>query len=675
MNAEMDPSIDVQQALEFAKQSKGTPPTKKNGSIDLDKYNHGDVVDVGGIPGIVIDREKKLRDIAENDEELRMMKTLLDPNDPTFSNVDPAFNKPPELQAVMDRYLNEHLETKMKRAEVQKAFAGWEIGGNGELVPANDPRAKLYREAMKKIQTGEVVLPTVEEYEKQEKEAKERYKQMADRQLAVKQEVVLRDDDREQPVEEKEEVVTPAVVPNPILEVEEMNMSAEERQKTIESAQADPMVAAIAAQQAAKEEAAVEPKVESVPDETPETTEEQKATEQQVTEPSKPAKPIDLFAAKEQLDAMQSSPKVVQEPKQEPKKDTPDVVINVPQEKAGTFLDDLRPRTEAAIQTAKTIKVNFTKDLNLPKVTRRITDIDSYRSVAPKNVSADITPRILVNSGYVGYFKPCGALKWSRLAPAYNEGTGEFDEMDQGKMVQFCYEQLATTSIGNLGYRQFLENTSSEDIPSMLHAIMGASLPDEQEVMLNCGNCGEDFETTYSIAELPDYDDMAEETVEQVQKIQNAKDMIEDAKDVHDESPVMLACPYTADSTGSVFVFKHADLGTVVDRQGVSKYLAERYGTSASLLSVVITEVRIKTGEEWSVSTDPTVICEELLRLSRENLDEMKAIVDEIPMIPSITYSFKGTKICPNCGQELTQLRQYIQTLVFQIALKAQYFV
>lgn len=664
MKAEMDKSIDVQQALAFAKKANSTP-TNKSGSINLDNYEHGDIVEINGIPGIVVDREKPLKDIAKNDDELNKIKTLLDPSDPTFSKVDPGVKKSKEFYEVMDKYLEEHIETKMKREEVQKAFAGWEIAGEGMLVPSSDPRAKRYAEAMEKIRSGQIVLPTVEEYERQEAEAKKRQREMADRHLAQQKSAPQQNSTQTQGAQESTVVNTPVPVPEPkVTEMEEMNMNEEDRKKIIQSTQVDPMMAAIA----------------NAKEEKPVTTEETVApqTDAQVASAPSEPKPIDLFAAKEQLDEMRAVNQPTQ-PAPQVEEEKPDMTFNIPAGREDTFMDNLRPRTAAKIEAAKKIKVVFTKDLNLPKVSRRIADIDGYRSVAPKNVSADITPRILINSGYIGYFKPCGALKWSRLAPAINED-GEFEDMDQAKVIQFCYEQLVTTSIGNLSYREFLENTSVEDIQAMLHAIMGASLPDEQEVMMTCGNCHNEFETKYSISELPDYDNMADDTKEQVQKIQNAKDMIEDAKDVHDESPVMQVCPYTADSTGSIFVFKHSDLTTSVDRQVVSKYLAERYGASAALLSVVITEVRIKIGntgtdDDWSLSNDPTVICEELLRLSKDNLDEMKAVVDEIPMITPITYSFKGTRTCSNCGQELSQLRQNIHTLVFQIALKAQYFV
>lgn len=687
MNVEKDTSIDVKQALDFARKSNQPSAPVKDTSINLDQYSHGDVIEVNGVAGIVIDREKKLRDIAENDEELQLMRTLMDPNDPTFATLDPAFNKPPELQEVMDRYLNEHPETKMKRAEVQKTFSGWSLGwepgpdgmGRGCLVSSNDPRAKLYQEAIAKVQSGEVRLPTVEEYTKQEQEARKRYMEMANQQFAKYAESSQEYTEQEQGAAPVQEVAAPATKSITTTEMEEMNMSAEERAKAIQSAKADPMMTAIAAQQSKKEEDGTPVEQTQGADNTGAEIPVE-ATAEVSKEQSAP--PIDLFQAKEQLDAATQTQRAPAPTTELPivKEEAPSVVINIPENKADSFMAELKPRTEAAIQTAKKIKVNFTKELDLPKATKRITDIDGYRSVAPKNVSADLVPRILINSGYIGYFKACGALKWSRLAPAYNRETETFEDMDQAKVIQFCYEQLVTTSIGNLSYRQFLENTSVEDLESMLHAIMGASLPDEQEVVLTCGNCGNEFDTTYSIAELPDYDDMAEETSEQATRIQAAKDMIEDAKDVHDESPVMLVCPYEASSTGSIFIFKHSDLSTVVDRQNVSRYLAERYGTSAALLSVVIVEVRIKTGNagtdaDWSVSNDPTVICEELLRLSKENLDDMKAVVDEIPMLPSITYSFSGVRTCPKCEQELTNLRQRMADLVFQVALKAQYFV
>ena len=159
------------------------------------------------------------------------------------------------------------------------------------------------------------------------------------------------------------------------------------------------------------------------------------------------------------------------------------------------------------------------------------------------------------------------------------------------------------------------------------------------------------------------------------------KNMIEDAKETHDESPVMTKIVYTSEETKTIFVFKHRDLATIIDRAPVVDALIERYGESAAILHEYVNEVYIKiadTGnadEDYANSTDPTIICEELYRLSTNELDEIRSVVEQIPSIEPIGYSMKGTFVCGKCGAETKNPPQDITSLVFQIALKARYFV
>lgn len=662
MNVERDENISVEEALQFAKQTKGSSSTEKNspsekdGASKFDNYKHGEVVvDDKGIPGIVFDKNHKLEEMSKNDTELNYMRDLLDESDSTFSKFSiESTNRKPGDESPADKYIRENPtdEKALKLKEVRDAFRGFSMTDTG-LSTHDDPRAKRYEEAMRKLRTGEVVLPTVTEYDQQLKEAKER------REKGLPPKMMNQQQRQEEIVEvpkETEEIV-PQIEEEFIQEEEEMN--AEQRKEVMSSAVVDPMLDALSKQNdKVVEDDKMVPGVNSAPEK---------------------KQPIDLAAAEEV-----ARYQVVEEPvetmvPEEPKKDET-VTIEVPVSKADTFMQNMPDRIKEKVETAKVVKVNFAGEVNLPKTVKRLTNIDGYRRVAPKNVSSELVSRVLINSGYIGYFKACGALQWSSLSPVIDEN-GDIGDLDSAKVAQFCYQQLVTTSLGKMSYREFLENTSSDDIPSILHAIMAASLPDKQDVVLLCGKpqCRKEFSVNYSIAELPDYDKLTDEAKEQVQSIVSVKDIIDDAKETHDVSPVMKQLVYTVEDTGTIFVFKHRDLATIIDRNPVIDAIVERYGESAAIISEFVKEVYVKTGntgtdEDYAMSNDPTIICEEIYRLSSNSLEEIKSVVNQIPMIEPVKYSMKGKFVCDHCGAESENPSQDIMHLVFQVALKARFF-
>lgn len=638
MEMERDTSIDVKNAINIAKQAANSKSDKKSLQVSsMDNYKHGDIyVEDGKAAGIVIENNHRLNEMAKGDGTLNAVKNLGDETDMLFDKMDgdchmSDLSKDPALEFIKQ---NPDSEAALKLIETKKAFQDFGLTADG-VAHKDDPRTKLYEEALEKVRKGEVVLPTVSEYEQQLKEREQRQRQVT----------IVPPKPKEEPkqIEEqpKEDIVE---------QKEDDEMSNDKRQEIIEGAAVDPLM--------------------EMPND--------KKQDQVKENVSEPKKPLNLVAMEDELynrQPVQEEPKPVTP---EPKNET--VVFDVPESKAETFIQNMPDEMKEKVEASKVVKVNFTRKLDLPKATRRLTNIDNYRRIAPKSVSSDVTSRILINSGYIGYFKKCGALEWSQLTPVIDDDSDE-PRIDSGKVTKFCYDHLVTTSLGNISYRQFLEETSSEDIPSMLHAIMQSTLPDEQTVIMQCGrsNCRREFDATYHISELPDLDKITDDARDIVAKVTSAKDIIDDAKSVHEESCVMRKLSYTRRNDEVIFVFKHRDLANVIDRAPAADGLVEIYGESAALISAYVNEVYIKIHKEqeneWYQSNDPTIICEELYKLSTDELDEIRAILQEIPSIDAIQYSLKGDFKCPHCNAISTNPAQDIMSLVFQVALKARYLV
>lgn len=647
MEAKRDENIDIEKTLDIARKASEDAKKPKStvkattvaATTSMDNYKHGDFYVAEGEPvGIVIDKTHRLEEIAKSDGTLNAVRDLGDQNDALFDKMDGDCHRSnldhdPALEFIKS---NPDSEAALKLIDVKKEFADYGMTMDG-LAPKDDPRTKLYEEALAKVRSGEVVLPTVAEYDMQLKEREKRRNMEAT--VAPKKEEPVKVE--EQPVEEEikeEEFIK-----------EEEEMSSATRQEIMESAAPDPLMGE-----------ALNPKKK----------EEEKAPIKEER------KPIDLAALEDSFYA--EPPKQETAPvKEEPKE--PSVTIEVPESKADTFMENMPEDVKKKVVASNVVKVNFTRKMEIPKATKIISNIDSYRRIAPKNVSSELVARTLVNSGYIGYFKSCGSLEWSQLSPVVDED-GE-TSVDSGKVAEFCYAHLVTTSLGNISYRKFLEETSTDDVPAMLHAIMQASLPDEQSVVMVCGRrtCQKEFDATYRISELPNISDIPDDVKEFVRRISGAKDVIDDAVEVHNDAPVMLTMKYTAKNTD--FIFKSRDLASVIDRSSVLDELIERYGESAAVICAYIHEVyiHIKDAEGKEVdcfkSNNPQVICEELLKLSSDELDDIKAILGEMPSLEPLKYSLKGDFECPHCHTKTHNPIQDIMSLVFQVALKVRYLV
>ena len=175
MEHELDNSINVDavvsKAQEFAKKAttskpytpKAVDPHRRSskmviksdgsGTTNLSDVQHGTFVkDEHGNVGIVVDNDYQLRKIAENDEELKLMRMLTDDNDPLFDNL--RNREKVDTVNHIDEYIAKHpkSEQALKLKEIKEAFAEWDCCAIDErgavLAPKDSPRCKAYRAAM-----------------------------------------------------------------------------------------------------------------------------------------------------------------------------------------------------------------------------------------------------------------------------------------------------------------------------------------------------------------------------------------------------------------------------------------------------------------------------------------------------------------------------------------------
>lgn len=176
------------QMAEAKLKQKAIHQSNLNVADSLDAAKTGDYVQrEDGVSGIVIDHEEELRKMQERD---KTGKALMKLGDSSMLVID-ANQYDPKEDGVPDGvdpgviWLEEnpdHPDARKVR-EIKKGFSNFTYGLNG-LVDKNSEEARVVAEALEKLRTGEVVLPTPEEYEMQKQAAEERRKAKL-RQIAI----------------------------------------------------------------------------------------------------------------------------------------------------------------------------------------------------------------------------------------------------------------------------------------------------------------------------------------------------------------------------------------------------------------------------------------------------------------------------------------------------------
>lgn len=360
---------------------------------------------------------------------------------------------------------------------------------------------------------------------------------------------------------------------------------------------------------------------------------------------------------------------------QEPVQTGDTVQFNVPSDKVDTFVTTLSKDEREKIEHTTTIVINEIKELNIPTTTRKITSIDEYKRVAPRPIEPEIMECVMVNSGYIAYFKGCGSMKMATIIPDLGE-----DDIDYAKRYQFMYDCLVTTSIGKMSRQEFISRTSVNDINVALFTILRASDPDDSEIMLTCGDpdCRKEYTVKYKLSQLVDVDSVTEDMGEFMDEIVAAKDIRDKARAVHASSPVMMAKYIqidTKDVNGNkesiIIEMKPTDGTLVIDRAPHLRRIVESYSRFIVGFLLYIPKIYITCtiqGETTPATyevTDMDVIAEKIMSLNNESIQAIGKAIQDMKEFNPVTFSFKGKYRCPHCGREETKVPCTVDSLIF----------
>lgn len=615
-------------------------------TTDINSMEHGAYVRTeDGIGGIVVDHEVEIQKMREKDETgNKLMQLIKSDGLVTDANqyvADYGEDAPKDYDPGVEYIKQNPYEPKVqKMKEIKEAYSNFTFGLKG-LVDKNSEEGRRVSEALEKLRSGEVVLPTPEEYEQQKKEAEERRKRKQQQNEVTKpvedtpkeKEVIdtTFDDDEPQMAEMPENIIIKKGVDDIL---NNMNTPQE-----VQSNEVKTPVAPV-----------------------------------DINQPTKA--PIDLAGIESDLEE-----EAIEE-KENQVNNTPEikpdeiVEINVPSGQAKEVMENLPLNTYEKVVNAKVVKINEVELKDLPTAATRVTDIAAYKRLArrrPSTKTAEATERVLINSGIVVTVKAATSLE---MATIFKSPTSS--DIDWEKEYTFCYEHTIGTSIGRISYNEFCSRVSPSDIETILDGIYEISETDTRKISIICGandgGCGEDYEVEAVVAKLPNIDSLTDEAKARIKEIIDHKNSIDESKEIVAKSPTSIVKHIKIDDERIIDV-RSTTGHMMIERMDRINSIGQTYGTMVALLMLYVEKITLTIKEREDAKPQSflldtvDLIAEELLTLKDPELEYIKAIItDDIKDYPTMTYSIKGPCRCPHCGNTRESIPCNISDLVFQKA-------
>ena len=353
--------------------------------------------------------------------------------------------------------------------------------------------------------------------------------------------------------------------------------------------------------------------------------------------------------------------------------------FKVPEGRTTEFVQTLTAEEQQKVEQSKVIKVEEERMVKVPTATRKITSLDEFKRISQSKVTSEAVEVPLLNSGYVAVVRGCGSLEMASILPNMDDMEWE----DYAKLYNFCFRRLVSTSIGTLSFNEFQRRTSPYDMPALVHAILRASQPDENAITLTCGsdNCGKDYDIKYSLNELIDWDSVSAEQMARIDELTKVRHLLEDAKRIQSESPVMTE-QYVDVGNNEIVVIKSPNGPMIVERTNdeLMSKISETTNPFIAIFLMNIKSIFIDIPDEHGdvqtyEITDLYSIATELQTFSDTQLEILKDAMSKIKTYDQFTYSFKGMNnepiVCPHCGFVNKRVPCKVQQLVFHRVTKA----
>ncbi|MCM1218508.1 MAG: hypothetical protein NC548_28810 [Lachnospiraceae bacterium] len=686
---------------------------------DVSTAEHGDFVKTAdGSGAILIDHEVEAAKMQSNDATSKSLIALVESPD-LISDVNgytPDYGEEaPENYDPGVQYINENPYEKkaMEMVKIKKGFAKLTYGTHG-LVNADSEEGKKVEEALAKLRSGEVILPTPEEYEEQKREAARKRKERSDKLKGKKSEPEEKKEEPKQnttrtvaprkkqtqskPVEE--EIQMAEMPENYIMKkgaVEQMsemnekstpvtpvrrapvattngNTTPPKKEETVTKADApvaEPKQAPKLGAPAGGliiDTPAPKNKPEPIPEEEPveqaeETAEENKGEQRGV---------LNLGELEAEAEDMKhESGEEPAEGEEAPANDDKVTIINVPEGQVGDVIRQLPPDTYDKLVSSKVVQINEVELKDVPVATRRITDINDYKAlkkIRPQK-QPEITERALINSGFVVTLKGATSMEMSSIFVSMNGS-----DIDWGKTYQFCYEHTIGTSIGRLGYTEYVAKVDPADIETILDGIYEISEHDEISVQVNC-QCGLPYDVKVKTATLATPNRLPQESMDRVKEILDARNDMERAQKVQESSPTVTA--KYIQSGDKTIVIRTTTGDMMITRIDEINRIAEEYNGAIAAIALFVEKVLVEaqfnenSQPEVYELTDLDIICEELKQLEDEELGMVKDMISGLKQYETVQYTLKGPFQCPNCGHTDREVGCTIADLVFQKVQRA----
>lgn len=352
----------------------------------------------------------------------------------------------------------------------------------------------------------------------------------------------------------------------------------------------------------------------------------------------------------------------------------PDLTVEVLMDKTGMSSVEFTTEEKEKLSVAKKINVVEidTKKLASIKVNRP--KALKAKTLIQKTFDRQYASFVAAASGYLGKMRNMSSLEVINLITINSNAKNSTEALMQ--KASLIYEKLKEASIGEFdSFDDFCKKTAVNDLNVMVYALIRATYPDEEEIVLNCANpkcthkdkdengnvidVPNQFTYKYKNTELILTKDISDKLRTAAQNIYEHQYTIEDANAEAQNAPIYNEKSFALSDDQRIIVTVHCPTiytaaENVTKRIDMSDIKDKATYQPAIELGMFVSSILLQDEEtgEYNEFTDIENIVEIIYNMTDDELEVLSQIISDNVLDYQYKYGFKAENVvCPHCGQ------------------------
>ena len=353
-------------------------------------------------------------------------------------------------------------------------------------------------------------------------------------------------------------------------------------------------------------------------------------------------------------------------------------VIEILMDKTGMRSVEFTSEERKKMALSKKIKVVQVDEHKLKTVKMNRPKAIRQKTIIEKAFSRQFAPFVAAASGYVGKMRNLSSVEIINLLTIDERESESAEQLAQ--KASLIWSKMVECSIGNFtSFDEFAKNTAEIDIPVFLYAIIRATYPDKETLLMNCANpeCTRkvkdengkivsrpnQFNHEYSNTDILLVDRISDKLKDEAERIYQNSFTVEDAKKAREDSIINKTFRFALGEDEDILVDVYCPsiyeaIENFERKIESSEYIDDEVYSGLITTARYIRSINLKDEDtgEYDMFDDAMAILDILARMPQEVLEVVQQCIADNIFEYMYRYGFKASSVvCPICGHAFTQ--------------------